>query len=268
MAEKLSGKEIDDLVVSLIGEEILPLVAQLKNKMNVSEFKLAENLNITVNQVRNMLYKMHQHNLVTFIRKKDKKKGWYIYYWTINEAFMREALINFMKRKMDDFRQKLEKEMEGNYFICPNKCTRVSLEQAMAQEFHCLECGELMQQQDNSRTIDNLKSRINELEEEIKIHTPKPVAAKKLVKPKTAPVAQKKALPAKKAVQKAAGKKPVQKFVKKLPAKKPVAKVAKKKPVVKAPQMPQSKASKLFNKKPLVMKKALSFAKKFLSKKR
>lgn len=273
MAEKLSGKEIDDLVVSLIGEEILPLVAQLKNKMNVSEFKLAENLNITVNQVRNMLYKMHQHNLVTFIRKKDKKKGWYIYYWTINEAFMREALINFMKRKMDDFRQKLEKEMEGNYFICPNKCTRVSLEQAMAQEFHCLECGELMQQQDNSRTIDNLKSRINELEEEIKLHTPKPVvakpvAAKKLAKPKTALVTQKKILPTKKAVQKTAGKKPVQKVVKILPVKKPVARIAQKKPAVKAPQMPQSKASKLLNKRPLVMNKALSFAKKFLKKKR
>ena len=149
MAEKLTGKEIDDLVVNLIGEEILPLVVQLKNRVNVSEFKLADALNITVNQVRNMLYRMHQHNLVTFIRKKDKKKGWYIYYWTMNDAYMREAMINFMKRKLEDFKQKLEKEMIGNYFICPNKCTRLALEQAMEQEFRCQECGELMQQQDN-----------------------------------------------------------------------------------------------------------------------
>lgn len=275
MAEKLSSKEIDDLIINLIGEEVMPLVAQLKNKVNVSEFKLAENLNITVNQVRNMLYRMHQHNLVTFIRKKDKKKGWYIYYWTLNEAYLREALLNFMRRKLEDFRQKLEKEVIGNYFICPNKCTRLALEQAMEQEFRCQECGELMQQQDNSRTIDNLKARINELEEEIKVHTPKPVIRKPIaVKPVVSkkivknPVAKlvpmkkqmlKKAVIAKKIVPKAAAKKPVQKVVKKLPAKKPFAQ----KPLMKT----KSKAAKLLERKP-IMKKALGFAKKLLKKRR
>ena len=277
MADKLSSKEIDDLIINLIGEEIIPLVGQLKNKVNVSEFKLAENLNITVNQVRNMLYKMHQFNLVTFIRKKDKKKGWYIYYWTLNEAYLREALLNFMRKKLEDFKQKLEKEMIGNYFICPNKCTRLALEQAMEQEFRCQECGELMQSQDNSRTIDNLKNRITELEEEIRVQTPKPVirkpvvekpVSKKLVK-KVVPVKQaaKKSVPVKKVAPKAAAKKSVQKTVKNLHAKKLVAKIVQKQ-VAKAPQMPQSKAAKLLSKKPVVVKKALSFAKKFLKKKR
>lgn len=293
MADKLSSKEIDDLIINLIGEEIIPLVGQLKNKVNVSEFKLAENLNITVNQVRNMLYKMHQFNLVTFIRKKDKKKGWYIYYWTLNEVYLREALLNYMRKKLEDFKQKLEKEMIGNYFICPNKCTRLALEPAMEQEFRCQECGELMQSQDNSRTIDNLKNRITELEEEIKIQTPKPVirkpvvekpVSKKLVKPVAKVVAKKlvkvisknkvvkkpaakKAVPAKKILPNAAANKPVQKVVKKLPAKNPVAKVAQK-PVAKVLQMPQSKAAKLLSKKPVIVKKAFGFAKKFLSKKR
>lgn len=272
MADRLSSKEIDDLITNLIGEEVIPLVGQLKNKVNVSEFKLAENLNVTVNQVRNMLYRMHQFNLVTFIRKKDKKKGWYIYYWTLNEVYLREALLNFMRRKMEDFRQKLEKEMIGNYFICPNKCTRLSLEQAMEQEFKCLECGELMQQQDNSRTIDNLKARIKELEEEIKVQTPKPVirkpvveksiVAKKLVKQKAAPIkkqAPKKAAMTKKILLKAAVRKPIQKFVKKFPSRKPIAQ----KPAMKA----KSKAAKLLKRKP-IMKKAFGFAKKFLKKRR
>lgn len=242
MAEKLTSKEIDDLIVNLIGEELLPLVSQLKNKVNVSEFKLAENLNITVNQVRNMLYKMHQHNLVTFIRKKDKKKGWYIYYWTMNDAYLREAFINYMKRKLEDFQQKLEKESIGNYFICPNKCSRVGLEQAMEQDFRCQECGELMLQQDNSRTIENLKSRIAELDEKIKLYTPKPVVVKK---------------PVVKETKKPAAKKPVKGPVKKMPvAKKPVKPIAK---------LPQSKASKLLNKKPV---KKGSFVKKLFGKRR
>ena len=259
MAEKLTSKEIDDLIINLIGEEVLPLVGQLKNKVNVSEFKLAEYLNITVNQVRNMLYRMHQHNLVTFIRKKDKKKGWYIYYWTMNETYLREALLNFMKRKLEDFKQKLEKEMIGNYFICPNKCTRLALEQAMEQEFHCQECGELMQQQDNSRTIDNIKTRINELMEEIMVHTPKHVVKKVVVEKK--PVVAKKVVPVKQV------KKAVKKVAKKMP-------VVKKKQVVKKPLplqkklVTKTKASKILSRKKPLLKKTFSFAKKLLKKRR
>lgn len=291
MSDKLSSKEIDDLIVNLIGEEIIPLVGQLKNKINVSEFKLAENLNITVNQVRNMLYKMHQFNLVTFIRKKDKKKGWYIYYWTLNEVYLREALLNFMRKKLEDFKQKLEKEMIGNYFICPNKCTRLALEQAMDQEFRCQECGELMQSQDNSRTIDNLKNRINELEEEIKVQTPKlvirkpvavkSVAAKKLVKKPVAKVVVskkpvKKVLPKKKMkkpVAKAVAKKlvkavPKKKLVKKpkVIPKKPAAKAAVQKRIIPKP-MQKTKASQLLTqrKQPL-LKRSFSLAKRFLRK--
>ncbi len=265
MAEKLTGKEIDDLVVNLIGEEILPLVVQLKNRVNVSEFKLADALNITVNQVRNMLYRMHQHNLVTFIRKKDKKKGWYIYYWTMNDAYMREAMINFMKRKLEDFKQKLEKEMIGNYFICPNKCTRLALEQAMEQEFRCQECGELMQQQDNSRTIDNLKARINELDEEIRVHTPKPVVRKVVKVVEKKPVVKK--LPAakvmKKAVKKAVAIKPkliISKKIKAVVQKKPL-------PPVKKP-LPKSKAKQILSKRKPILKKTFGFAKKLLKKRR
>ena len=71
----LTTTEIDDLVVNFAGEDVLPLVTLLKGKENVSEFVIADRLNVTVNQVRNMLYRLHKSNLVTFTRKKDKKKA-------------------------------------------------------------------------------------------------------------------------------------------------------------------------------------------------
>lgn len=264
MGEKLTSNEIDDLIINLLGEEVLPLVNQLKNKVNVSEFKLADALNITVNQVRNMLYRMHQHNLVTFIRKKDKKKGWYIYYWTMNEAYLREALLNYMNRKLEDFKQKLDKEMIGNYFMCPNKCSRVALEQAMEQEFHCQECGELMQQQDNSRTIENLKNRITELVEEIKLHTNKPLVKKVIVKK---PVIAKRLLPkpVKKPVKKVV-QKPVQKTVKKAAAIKP--KFKQMKQVQAKKPLPKSKASQILAKRKPVIKKQFGFMKKLFKKRK
>jgi len=166
MADKLSSKEIDDLIINLIGEEIIPLVGQLKNKVNVSEFKLAENLNITVNQVRNMLYKMHQFNLVTFIRKKDKKKGWYIYYWTFNPKRIKFLMDELRKKKMEKLGDRLEREKNNYFFNCKNRCMRVEFDQATDFQFKCPECGELLEQEDNLQKIKELEKELKELEKE------------------------------------------------------------------------------------------------------
>ena len=67
---KLDNELLEQLMADLVGDDVLPLVRILAKKRNVSEFKLAEMLNVTVNQIRNMLYRMNAHNLVSSIRKK------------------------------------------------------------------------------------------------------------------------------------------------------------------------------------------------------
>lgn len=164
---KLTNAAREDLVTEIIGEDVIPLTRLLKDKKNVSEFKLAETMNITVNQTRNMLYRLYNHNLVSFTRKKDKKKGWYIYYWTLEMDSVKDALVAFKKRKLAEFKSRLDKETEGSYFVCPSGCTRIGMEIAMESNFLCGECGQVMQEQNNSRTIDNLKQRIAEIEDEL-----------------------------------------------------------------------------------------------------
>jgi len=76
--EDVIGNVIEDVA----GRDVLPLVSVLKGKKNVSEFTIAEELKEEINTIRNKLYRLYDSNLVEFTRKKDKKKGWYIYYWT------------------------------------------------------------------------------------------------------------------------------------------------------------------------------------------
>ncbi len=165
---KLTNKEIDDVVISLAGDDTPPLIAILRNKKNISEFRLAERLNVTVNQIRNMLYRMHKHNLVTFTRKKDKKKGWYIYYWTLDMKNLNDARYDLKKKQLRDFNERLGKEEGSNFYVCPNKCTRLTMEAAMEVDFKCQECGSLMAPQENKRTIDNIRQRIAEIEADLK----------------------------------------------------------------------------------------------------
>src|SRR3989344_7829324 len=105
---RLSNKIVEDVVIEVAGDDVLPLVQALKNKKNVSEFKLAESLKKEVNSTRNMLYRLYDHNLVSFVRKKDKKKGWYIYYWTFDMKKVKYLLNSIKKTKVTKLKERLE----------------------------------------------------------------------------------------------------------------------------------------------------------------
>ncbi|MBI4448203.1 hypothetical protein HY643_04425 [Candidatus Woesearchaeota archaeon] len=93
---------------------------------------------------------------------------------------------------MQDFHDRLDSEKEGSYFVCPNACVRLKLETAMEYEFKCQECGQLLQEQDNARTIKNLTENIRKLEEElaaekikeVEVPQKKKAPKKKVAKPK------------------------------------------------------------------------------------
>jgi transcription initiation factor TFIIE subunit alpha len=161
----------DDLTTEVVrevaGQDVLPLVKALRNKSNVSEFKLADAIRQEINLTRNMLYRLYDHNLVTFTRKKDKKKGWYIYYWTFNPKRVKELALNLKKNKVERMRERLSREQSTNFFMCANKCVRLDFDQATEFEYKCPECGEILQQEDNSKTIENLKIEIERLQKEI-----------------------------------------------------------------------------------------------------
>jgi len=62
---------------------------------------------------------------------------------------------------------RLEDEKKELYFSCPNKCVRLNLDQAMNFEFHCPECGELIQQENSETKQSELVQRIKTLTQEL-----------------------------------------------------------------------------------------------------
>src|SRR3989344_2082813 len=146
---KIDKEILLKLAQEKIGHDTPPLVELIYNRDNYSEFKLADKLKITVNQVRNILYRLQDYNLVSSTRKKDKKKGWYIYYWTLNKKRVMDMIIDLKKERLSQLRHRLEKEQTTNFFVCPKKCMRLNFETAMEYHFKCAECGTLLVQQSN-----------------------------------------------------------------------------------------------------------------------
>jgi len=75
---------LKDLAVQVAGKNTEAIIDILKGEKPINEFRIADKLKLTINQARNILYKLYNQNIVSFIRKKDEKKGWYIYSWSLN----------------------------------------------------------------------------------------------------------------------------------------------------------------------------------------
>ncbi|MFA6072647.1 MAG: hypothetical protein WC758_00860 [Candidatus Woesearchaeota archaeon] len=163
-------KEKDQLlkkiVKELVSEEAIPIVEYLKDKSKISEFVISEELELEIHKTRFFLYKLLDHNLVSFIRKKDKIKGWYICYWDLNEDIVNHLDQKMKDGKLDKLQERLKREEDNQFYLCRNACARMDFDRAMEFTFKCPECGEIMHQQDNTKTIDFLKERISEIEEE------------------------------------------------------------------------------------------------------
>ena len=160
-------KLIDDLILEIAGKEVVSLVNLIKNKSNVSEFKLAGKLKLSVNQVRNMLYKLNSFNLVDFTRQKDKTKGWYIYFWTFNLKLAKELAVSMKNNKINILKKRLEKESTDLFFTCPSGCVRFDSVNVMEYQFKCPECGKMLVKEDNKKNIEKIQKEINLIENEL-----------------------------------------------------------------------------------------------------
>jgi len=165
---KITQKLVDKVVTEVAGPDVVPLVKALKNRKNVSEFELADTIGEEINLTRNMLYRLSNANLVSFTRKKDKKKGWYIYYWTFNQPRVKDLVKSLKKKKLDILQGRLKREKSHQFFTSKVAGIRLTFEKAMEYEFKCPETGELMEQEDNAKIIKQLEKEIKDLEREMK----------------------------------------------------------------------------------------------------
>ena len=115
-------KFLKSIVEHLTNKPASDIVDLLAGKKDVNEFLIAKKLNLTINQTRNILYRLSDFGLVSFIRKKDKRKGWYIYFWTLNIYESLSLLSQKMRQELDNLKNQLKGRKEKRYYSC-NTCT-------------------------------------------------------------------------------------------------------------------------------------------------
>jgi transcription factor E len=262
-------KLLHDLVEEMAGLDTGRIVEILFGKKDVNEFLIAKKMELTINQVRNILYKLSADGLVSFIRKKDKRKGWYIYYWTLKTEKCLVKLEQSLIRKIEQFNEILNSRETKRYYICAPCDIEVGEEKALDSGFSCDECAEVYELSDNSGPIKETRARITKTEKDLKLIQGELASVREKESKKRARVEKKeeKEILARKELMKAARaaarakiakKKPIKKkVVKKKVAKKKVAKKPIKKKVVKKP-VKKKVVKKKVAKKPVKKKVGLT----------
>lgn len=162
-------KFLKSIVEHLINKPASLIVDLLAGKKDVNEFLVAKKLGLTINQTRNILYKLSDYGLVSFIRKKDKRKGWYIYFWTLNVYQSLSLFENKMKEELNQAKSQLKSRKEKRYYLCKICSIEVTEEAALLNDFICPECEEVYELSNNQEFVDSLNKTINRLEKEIQL---------------------------------------------------------------------------------------------------
>ncbi|MBN1157128.1 hypothetical protein JXA85_05895 [Candidatus Woesearchaeota archaeon] len=162
---RATKKRTDELIARLIGDDAVPVVGIIGDRKHVSEFEISSKIKQDIQVTRNILYRLHSKNLVSYKRVKDRKKGWYVSYWTVDKKRVKDLIDDFKTKELEKYQERLKAEEEylNNYYICKNICVRMNFDDAAEFSFKCPECGQVLDHQNNERTIEVLKEKIKEL---------------------------------------------------------------------------------------------------------
>lgn len=151
---------LKEVIVYVAGKPAEPLADILSTKVYINEFLIAKKMSLVINQARNILYKLSDSGIVSSIRKKDKKKGWFTYFWKIEALKSLEFLSQILLKQIEQANSQLKTRESKQFYICDACNIELTGEKALLYNFTCNECGEIFKIKDNSKLIKELKKNL------------------------------------------------------------------------------------------------------------
>ena len=158
---------LKEVIVHVAGRTAENITEILSTKKYVNEFLIAKKINLTINQTRNILYKLSDSGLVSSIRKKDKKKGWFTYFWKIEISKSLEFLNKFLLKQIEQINNQINSRESKQFYICGRCNIELAEEKALLHDFICTECGEVFKMKDNSKLLKELKKNLERVKKKL-----------------------------------------------------------------------------------------------------
>ncbi len=157
-------KEVVSMIVGKPAEGIVDLI---NSKNHVNEFLIAKKMDLTINQTRNLLYRIADHGLVSYVKKKDKKKGWYTYFWKLEIIKVLEFLEEILKNRIKNVEEEMRRRQNEQFYLCERCKIEIDQEKALDINFECPECGDILVLKDVTKDLRDLKRYHNKFLQEL-----------------------------------------------------------------------------------------------------
>ncbi|MBU2503820.1 MAG: hypothetical protein KJ879_02085 [Nanoarchaeota archaeon] len=160
-------KFLKEVITIVVGKNAEEIVEFLDTKKHVNEFIISKKLDLTINQTRNILYKISDQGLVSSIRKKDKRKGWYTYFWKIEVLKSLEFLRNDLMKKIEQLENQVRSRETKRFYVCDTCHIEITEENALSNNFTCNECGSIFVFKDNTKILKEMKRALEKLKNDL-----------------------------------------------------------------------------------------------------
>ena len=114
-------------------------------KKDITDEEIAEKAGYKLNIVRKLLYILNENKITRFRRVRDKKSGWFVYYWNHNFDNLKELLWERRQQVLNHLEDRHNYEKDHYFFKCDKECIkgrRLIFEDAMELNFQCPFCNE------------------------------------------------------------------------------------------------------------------------------
>ena len=108
------------------GEEYTKVARALLNAEDTTDEEIAGATGLRINIIRKVLYDMFGKALITGIRVKDEKKGWFVYRWRAKQDQVENLLKTRRKRFSTDYKRDWNMKNHLNFITVATETVLVS----------------------------------------------------------------------------------------------------------------------------------------------
>ena len=150
------------------GDEYLKVARSLIKAQDATDEEIASYTGLRINMVRKVLYDLFGKALITGVRVKDERKGWFVYRWRSRRDEVENFIENQKKKIAERLQQRLDYENSSQFNHCGNDdCQRQTFESSLEESFKCPSCGEILDLKKNEKAKKAFAKKIDQIKKDM-----------------------------------------------------------------------------------------------------
>lgn len=173
----MNEDDITVLALAVIARDLSLARKMVRSSKNgvIEEGEMQERLKLLPSDLRQLLYRMQDSNLVVQLGTKEDDAGNRLTYWRINKDVAKSFLIKKLREVKEMLIKRKEEEFSGEYYVCAADPThiRLSFDEVISQmdkgDLICPVCGAMLEPVDREKILKDVDEMLSLLDSALEV---------------------------------------------------------------------------------------------------